>query len=209
MKKVFTVQQSFLSFSTSRDQRGCREPHQNPWAGKRKTESKLSPRSESVLSEHDFHTWGSLWACQTQPPQTSGQNPHKEFLQLPGEEPAPQWDPQTTFKGATKAQKWKCMLILEQQYRMINAGGGIRGVVGYKASPQICAGHGNPVHLKGQLKAQDGTQKHFNHVGAWKWAPLAHLLPGCNSVIYFHVLCALKRGYPAAQVHNKIHNTFV
>lgn len=67
------------------------------------------------ISEHDFHTWGSLWACQTQPPQTSGQNPYKEFLQSPGEEPAPQWDPQTTFKGATKAQKWKCMLILEQQ----------------------------------------------------------------------------------------------
>lgn len=30
MKKVFTVQHCFLSFSTSQDQSGCREPYQNP-----------------------------------------------------------------------------------------------------------------------------------------------------------------------------------
>lgn len=60
---------------------------------------------------------------------------------------------------------------------------------------------------KGITKGQRWHTEAFQPCGCLEISISCTFATRMHSVIYFHVHCALKGGYPAAQVHNTIHNT--
>lgn len=134
---------------------------------------------------------------------TSGQKPYKEFSQLLRKESAFQWDAQTSFKGVIDGSKVEMHAYLRaaSHISMITAGGGIKSVAGCKQSPQMCwPWKSSP--SKGVTLIPGWHTEAFKPCGCLGTSISCTFVTRMHSVIYFHVLWALKGGYRAAQVHN-------